>query len=162
MISIFEALIQTAESIKTWAENKFLNKDEVTADNFGVYVDDIEPTNAVAGDIWIDTANDATYIEPTLVETDPTVPSWAKESTKPSYTKSEVGLGNVDNVKQYSASNPPPYPVTSVNGSTGAVNISTLPNVTISDNGKVLMVVNGEWAVVDINLSIDANGIVSM
>lgn len=30
-------------------------------------------------------------------ETDPTVPSWAKESTKPSYTKSEVGLGNVDN-----------------------------------------------------------------
>jgi lysophospholipase L1-like esterase len=56
-------------------------------------------------------------------ETDPTVPSWAKASTKPSYTKSEVGLGNVDNVKQYSASNPPPYPVTSVNGKTGAVNL---------------------------------------
>lgn len=31
-------------------------------------------------------------------------------------TKSDVSLGNVDNVKQYSASNPPPYPVTSVNG----------------------------------------------
>lgn len=30
-------------------------------------------------------------------ETDPTVPSWAKQSTKPSYTKSEVGLGNVNN-----------------------------------------------------------------
>lgn len=57
-------------------------------------------------------------------ETDPTVPSWAKASSKPSYTKSEVGLGNVDNVKQYSASNPPPYPVTSVNGNTGAVTIS--------------------------------------
>lgn len=54
-------------------------------------------------------------------ETDPTVPAWAKKSTKPSYSKSEVGLGNVDNVKQYSASNPPPYPVTSVNGQTGAV-----------------------------------------
>ena len=54
-------------------------------------------------------------------ETDPTVPSWAKQSTKPSYSKSEVGLGNVDNVKQYSASNPPPYPVTSVNGQTGVV-----------------------------------------
>ena len=56
-------------------------------------------------------------------ETDPTVPSWAKAASKPSYSKSEVGLGNVDNVKQYSASNPPPYPVTSVNGKTGAVTV---------------------------------------
>ena len=39
-------------------------------------------------------------------------------------TKSQVGLGNVDNVKQYSASNPPPYPVTSVNGETGTVNLT--------------------------------------
>ena len=43
---------------------------------------------------------------------------------KATYTASEVGLGNVDNVQQYSASNPPPYPVTSVNGETGAVNLS--------------------------------------
>ena len=57
-----------------------------------------------------------------------------------------VGLGNVDNVKQYSASNPPPYPVTSVNGKTGAVTISALPSVTTSDNGKFLRVVNGAWA----------------
>lgn len=56
-------------------------------------------------------------------ETDPTVPAWAKASKKPSYSKSEVGLGNVDNVKQYSASNPPPYPVTSVNGKTGALTL---------------------------------------
>ena len=57
-------------------------------------------------------------------ETDPTVPAWAKAESKPSYTKSEVGLGNVDNVKQYSASNPPPYPVESVNGQTGKVNVA--------------------------------------
>ena len=38
--------------------------------------------------------------------------------------KSDIGLGNVDNVKQYSASNPPPYPVTSVNGKTGAVTVT--------------------------------------
>ena len=38
--------------------------------------------------------------------------------------KSDIGLGNVDNVKQYSASNPPPYPVTSVNGKTGAVSLT--------------------------------------
>lgn len=56
-----------------------------------------------------------------------------------------VGLGNVDNVKQYSASNPPPYPVTSVNGKTGAVTISSLPTVTTADNGKFLRVVNGVW-----------------
>lgn len=37
---------------------------------------------------------------------------------------SDVGLGNVDNIKQYSVSNPPPYPVTSVNGKTGAVVLS--------------------------------------
>lgn len=35
-----------------------------------------------------------TYV---ATETDPTVPAWAKAATKPSYTKAEVGLGNVDN-----------------------------------------------------------------
>ena len=40
-------------------------------------------------------------------------------------SKSDVGLGNVDNVKQYSASNPPPYPVTSVNGKTGAITLDS-------------------------------------
>ena len=66
-----------------------------------------------------------------FTETDPTVPSWAKAANKPTYTKSEVGLGNVDNVKQYSASNPPPYPVTSVNGQTGdiAINIPIVPSI---------------------------------
>lgn len=38
-------------------------------------------------------------------------------------TKSDVGLGSVANERQYSANNPPPYPVTSVNGQTGAVEI---------------------------------------
>ena len=43
--------------------------------------------------------------------------------------KTAVGLGNVQNVLQYSASNPPPYPVTSVNGQTGAVTV-TVPTDT--------------------------------
>ncbi len=59
--------------------------------------------------------------------------------------KGDVGLGNVDNVRQYSASNPPPYPVTSVNGSTGAVTVRELPSVSSSDNDKVLKVVSGAW-----------------
>ena len=54
------------------------------------------------------------------------------DSALQSVSKSDVGLGNVDNVKQYSASNPPPYPVTSVNGKTGAVTVSapTVPATT--------------------------------
>ena len=68
-------------------------------------------------------------------EIDPTVPEWAKAKTKPSYSKSEVGLGNVENVKQYSASNPPPYPVTSVNGKTGAV---TVPTVSVPSTSALL------------------------
>lgn len=54
---------------------------------------------------------------------------------KPTYTKSDVGLGNVDNVQQYSADNPPPYPVTSVNNQTGAVSLS-IPS-SASDVGAV-------------------------
>ena len=38
--------------------------------------------------------NDAGYL---TTESDPTVPSWAKENTKPTYTKAEVGLGDVEN-----------------------------------------------------------------
>ena len=74
---------------------------------------------------------------------------------KQTVTKSDVGLGNVDNVKQYSATNPPPYPVTSVNGKTGAVTIREVPAVTTADNGKFLRVVSGAWAAVEIA---NANG----
>lgn len=40
--------------------------------------------------------------------------AWARGDhvhAKPTYSKSDVGLGNVDNVQQYSASNPPPAQV---------------------------------------------------
>ena len=60
--------------------------------------------------------------------------------------KADIGLSNVDNVKQYSATNPPPYPVTSVNGKTGAVTVREVPAVTTADNGKFLSVVSGAWA----------------
>ena len=61
-----------------------------TADDFGVYVQDTAPTNAVAGDIWIDTSNNPSFIVPTL------------------------------------------------------------PQITAADNGKVLMVVNGTFQLVDL------------
>ena len=66
-------------------------------------------------------------------------------------TKGDVGLSQVDNVRQYSAKNPPPYPVTSVNGKTGNVTIGEVPSVTTSDNGKFLRVVNGAWAVAEVD-----------
>ena len=75
---------------------------KATADDFGVYVQGTEPTDAIAGDIWIDTVNDPSYIVPTL------------------------------------------------------------PEITESDNGKVLMVVNGRLQLVKLNMAIDANGVVSM
>lgn len=37
-----------------------------------------------------------------FTETDPNISAWARASTKPSYTKSEVGLGNVDNTSDAS------------------------------------------------------------
>lgn len=48
---------------------------------------------------------------------------WAKQPNKPTYSKSDVGLGNVANERQYSENNPPPYPVTSVNGQGGNVEV---------------------------------------
>lgn len=65
------------------------------------------------------------------------LPAWAKAASKPTYTKSEVGLGNVDNVRQYSADNPPPYPVTSVNGQTGAVKLGASDVGALPDDTKI-------------------------
>lgn len=74
----------------------------------------------------IPTVNDATL---TIQKNGSTVGTFtANASTNKSINitmaKSDVGLSNVDNVKQYSADNPPPYPVTSVAGRTGAVTLS--------------------------------------
>jgi phage-related tail fiber protein len=70
--------------------------------DLGIYVQNTEPTSAVVGDIWVDTANDPSFIVPNL------------------------------------------------------------PEVTSADNGKILMVVNGRWQAVTLNLTADANGVVSI
>lgn len=101
-MTILEALRQVTSSIKTWADNKFLNKNDTTANDFGIYVQSTEPINAVDGDIWVDTANDPSFIAPNV------------------------------------------------------------PDVTIADNGKILMVVNGTWQAVELNMSVDANGVISI
>ena len=37
-----------------------------------------------------------------------------------------------------------------------------VPEVTEADNGKVLMVVNGKWQAVTLNISVDENGVLSI
>lgn len=54
-----------------------------------------------------------------------------------SINKNNIDLGNVDNVKQYSVDNPPPYPVTSVNGKTGEVKGTFYVTVTQGSNNSV-------------------------
>lgn len=57
------------------------------------------------------------------------------DSALQSVSKSDVGLSNVANERQYSPDNPPPYPVTSVNGKTGAVNV---PSVNVPSTTSLL------------------------
>ena len=106
---------ETDPTVPAWA--KASSKPSYTASEVGAL-----PNTTKIPSKTSDLTNDSGFLTD-YTETDPTVPSWAKAASKPSYSKSEVGLGNVDNVKQYSASNPPPYPVTSVNGKTGAVTV---------------------------------------
>lgn len=53
-------------------------------------------------------------------------------------TKDQVGLGSVANVLQYSADNPPPYPVTSVNGKTGAVTLNSETFTFVLEDGTTV------------------------
>ena len=72
-------------------------------------------------------------------------------------TASDIGLGNVDNVQQYSATNPPPYPVTSVNGQTGAVTV-TAPVTSVNGmTGDVIVSGGGSGDVLSVN---GKNGVV--
>ena len=117
----------------------------LTADDVGVYVQANEPMDAVDGDIWVDIAND-----PAAMDVEIPVQSVNGHTGNIIITASDIGAQPAGDY------------VTSVNGKTGAVTINALPTVSTSDNGKVLMVVNGTWQVVDLNMSIDANGVVSV
>lgn len=90
-----------------------------------------------------------------------TVTSVAGKTGDVKLTKSDVGLSNVVNVLQYSEQNKPPYPVTSVNGQTGEVELAipsayTLPVATPAKLGGVQPVAKAETMTQDVG--IDANG----
>lgn len=78
-------------------------------------------TNGYITGTWLKTTSDiALSIKPSQIAVINN--GWIYSRT-PEQIKDDIGLSSVDNVKQYSASNPPPYPVTSVNGQTGAVTL---------------------------------------
>ena len=76
-------------------------------------------------------AIEAYFVDHPITETDPTVPSWAKASTKPTYTAAEVGALPDDTTY-----------VASVNGNSGAVTglepVTTVVNKTASDTSQTL------------------------
>ena len=102
---------------KADSDNKYATKSEVTAKytkpNGGIPKSDL----AQAVQTSLGKADTALQRAP--------VTSVAGKTGAVTLNKGDVGLTNVDNVRQYSASNPPPYPVSSVNGQTGAVNLTT-------------------------------------
>ena len=63
-----------------------------------------------------------------FTESDPTVPSWAKASSKPTYTKTEVGLGNVTNDAQVKRTEMGAANGVATLGSDGKVPSSQLPS----------------------------------
>jgi hypothetical protein len=76
-------------------------------------------------------AVEAYFVEHPITESDPTVPAWAKASTKPTYTAAEVGALPDDTTY-----------VSSVNGNSGAVTglepVTTVVNKTASDTAQTL------------------------
>lgn len=63
----------------------------------------------------------------------------------------QVSLGKADSAIQvlpslegyYNSSNQPPYPVTSVNGQTGAIKLNTVPAYSTSNNDQFLKIIDG-------------------
>ena len=75
----------------------------------------------------------------------------ANKSNPHEVTAQQIGLGNVANVLQYSDDNPPPYPVTSVAGRTGAVTLTKtdvgLGNVQNVDQTNASNITSGSLAI---------------
>ena len=138
------------ENVAAHIQNKS-NPHGVTAKQVGAIA---EPSNGTTGQVLTKGTNGAEWADPAKTvspsTTTPKAPGTATAGSEETYargdhvhpkqsvSKSDVGLGNVDNVRQYSANNPPPYPVTSVNGKTGAVTVEsssgTTYNATLSSS----------------------------
>ena len=82
-----------------------------------------------------DTTNDKVTIGASYTETDPTVPSWAKEASKPTYTASEVGAVPTSRKVNGKA--------LSADVSLSAADVGALPDSTVIPQGTVTSVATG-------------------
>lgn len=130
------------ENVAAHIQNKS-NPHGVTAKQVGAIA---EPSNGTTGQVLTKGTNGAKWADPAKTvspsTTTPKAPGTATAGSEETYargdhvhpkqsvSKSDVGLGNVANERQYSSANPPPYPVTSVNGKTGAVTVETSSGTT--------------------------------
>lgn len=113
-----------------------LNKPSIPTD-----ISDLTDTNRIIPTIPETVSsfeNDAGYLT-SFTETDPTVPSWAKAVSKPTYTASEVGAlpSSTTYVSSFNGdSGAITYtaPITSVNGTTGVVVVDKLKTTAMETN----------------------------
>ena len=85
------------------------------------------------------------------------VPAWAKESTKPSYTKSEVGLGNVDNTSD--STKKTNFTGSIASGNTGFVTGGDAYTALGGKADKVSGATNGNLAGLDANGNLTDSGV---
>ena len=152
LIEQMDEAVETAETSATSAQQS-ADRAEAVVENIGdtveQAVEDYMDTHPVVAPV--DSVNgktgavvlDATDVGAISEEQDPTVPSWAKQPTKPTYTASEVGAlpsSTVIPTKTSQLQNDSGFitnaPVASVNGKTGAVTLSAsdvgaLPSSTV-------------------------------
>lgn len=86
-------------------------------------------------------------------ETDPTVPAWAKAANKPTYTAAEVGalpsttvIPTVNNgtlTIQKNGTNVQTFTANQSSNVTANIQVNEVPSYSSSNNGQILMVVNG-------------------
>ena len=87
-------------TIRDWAVGKFQPKGEyASSGDIPIKISELENDEGYISSVPDNYVTDAELDAKGYLteETDPTVPEWAKQPTKPTYSKAEVGLGNANN-----------------------------------------------------------------
>lgn len=164
-ISILKALEKVVESIKAWTNNNFIKTiNGIEPDEYGnITVNgDYLPISGgeLTGDLKVGSSSIGangyvvgTWLQSTADNTMNSAPpkicvqddgGWIYSRT-PKQILGDIGAQPAGN---YALKNEIPTVI--------------LPTVSAADNGKVLMVVDGTWKAVNITMSIDSNGVVSI
>lgn len=135
--------VETAGGIPNYVKsNAVAKKGDTMTGTLTVGSASLQTNGHVTGTWLKTTANIALSTKPTQIAV--INDGWVYSRT-PAQIKDDIGLSNIDNVKQYSASNPPPYPVTSVNGQTGDITINAGTKTVTSASQPTDMNVGDFW-----------------